>query len=137
MNAVEAKKRVNLMGILASISLGIQLLIVIVTIGVGQSIIPGLNIWSFIDLAIGLILVIWLFAKKSRTAAIGLLFMYLLAQVLMLFSLENTTAGFWTGRLIMMALFIAVYFRGVHAAFVYHRLKNKKDIDSTTESIFL
>ncbi|XXM72021.1 hypothetical protein ACQ0QQ_20490 [Lysinibacillus sphaericus] len=135
MNAVEAKKRVNLMGIIASISLGIQLLIV--TIGVGQSIIPGLNIWSFMDLAIGLILVIWLFAKKSRTAAVGLLLMYLLAQVLMLFSLENTTAGFWTGRLIMMALFITVYSLGVHAAFVYHRLKNKKDIDSTTESLSL
>ncbi|MEL3973649.1 hypothetical protein AAEO50_15270 [Rossellomorea oryzaecorticis] len=135
MNSLDAKKRVNLMGIIASISLGIQLLIVVITIGVGQSIIPGLNIWSFIDLAIGLILVIWLFAKKSRTAAVGLLLMYLLAQILMLFSLENTTVGFWTGRLIMMALFITVYSRGVHAAFVYHRLNNKKDMASTNESI--
>lgn len=137
MNAVEAKKRVNLMAIIASISLGIQLLIVVITIGIGQVIIPGLNIWSFIDLTIGLILVIWLFAKKSRTAAVGLLIMYLLAQVLMLFSLQNTTAGFWTGRLIMMALFITVYSRGVHAAFEYHRLKSEKEIDKTSDSISL
>jgi hypothetical protein len=137
LNKVDARKRVNLMGIIASISLGIQLLLVVITIAIGQSVIPGLNIWSFIDLIVGLILVIWLFTKKSRTAAVGLLVMYLLAQIIMLFSIQNATAGFWTGRLIMMALFITVYSRGVHAAFIYQRLKSEKEVDRTADSISL
>lgn len=63
--------------------------------------------------------------------------MYLLAQIIMLFSIQNAAAGFWTGRLIMMALFITIYSRGVHAAFVFHRLKNEKEVDRPADSVSL
>jgi hypothetical protein len=73
MNSIDAKKRVNVMGVLSSIALGFQLVMVMVAVGLGQPVIPGLGIFSFIDILFELGLIIWLFAKKSRTAAVILI----------------------------------------------------------------
>jgi hypothetical protein len=128
MNSIEAKKRVKTMGVLAAVILGIQLLILLALVTLGQSNFIGLDLWSLVDVVIGSALVIWLLVKKSRTAAIGLLVLYIIAQVMMLFAVQNPTLGFWIGRLTMVAIILTIYIRGVQGTFAYHRLK-KKDIE--------
>jgi hypothetical protein len=125
MNSIEAKKRVKTMGVLAAVILGIQLLILLALVTLGQSNFIGLDLWSLVDVVIGSALVIWLLVKKSRTAAIGLLVLYIIAQVMMLFAVQNPTLGFWIGRLIMVAIILTIYIRGVQGAFAYHRLKKR------------
>ncbi|MFL8938838.1 hypothetical protein ACKA06_18800 [Rossellomorea oryzaecorticis] len=128
MNLIEARKRVKTMGVVAAVILGIQLLILLALVTLGQSNFLGLDLWSLMDIVIGGALVIWLLVKKSRTAAVGLLVLYIIAQVMMLFAVQNPTLGFWIGRLTMVAIILTIYIRGVQGAFAYHRLK-KKDIE--------
>jgi hypothetical protein len=116
------------MGGVAAVVLGIQLLILLALVTLGQSNILGLDLWSLVDIIIGGALVIWLLIKKSRTAAVGLLVLYIVAQVMMLFAVQNPTLGFWIGRLTMVAIILTIYIRGVQGTFAYHRLK-KKDIE--------
>jgi hypothetical protein len=80
-------------------------------------------------------LVIWLLVKKSRTAAVGLLVLYIIAQIMMLFTVQNTTLGFWIGRLTMMAIILTIYGRGVQGTFVYHRLKKQERSQKDPEQI--
>ncbi len=133
MNLLEARKRVKTMGILAAVILGIQLLILLALVTLGQSNFIGLDLWSLVDIVIGGALVIWLLVKKSRTAAVGLLVLYIVAQVMMLFAVQNSTLGFWIGRLIMVAIILTVYIRGVQGAFAYHRLRKQVLEDNEQE----
>ncbi|MBH9968481.1 hypothetical protein [[Bacillus] enclensis] len=125
MNLIEARKRVKTMGIVAAVILGIQLLILLALITLGQSNFLGLDLWSLVDIVIGGALVIWLLVKKSRTAAVGLLVLYIIAQVMMLVAVQNPTLGFWIGRLTMVAIILTIYIRGVQGAFAYHRMRNQ------------
>ncbi|QTC41019.1 hypothetical protein I7V34_18310 [Bacillus sp. V3] len=133
MNLLEARKRVKTMGILAAVILGIQLLILLALVTLGQSNFIGLDLWSLVDIVIGGALVIWLLVKKSRTAAVGLLVLYIVAQVMMLFAVQNSTLGFWIGRLTMVAIILTVYIRGVQGAFAYHRLRKQVLEDNEQE----
>jgi hypothetical protein len=53
MNLIEARKRVNTMGVVAAVVLGIQLLILLALVTLGQSNILGLDLWSLDDIIIG------------------------------------------------------------------------------------
>lgn len=125
MNLIEARKRVKTMGIVAAVILGIQLIILLALITLGQSNFLGLDLWSLADIVIGGALVIWLLVKKSRTAAMGLLVLYIIAQIMMLFAVQNPTLGFWIGRLTMVAIILTIYIRGIQGSFAYHRLRNQ------------
>ena len=133
MNLIEARKRVKTMGIVAAVILGIQLLILLALITLGQSNFLGLDLWSLVDIVIGGALVIWLLVKKSRTAAVGLLVLYIIAQVMMLVAVQNPTLGFWIGRLTMVAIILTIYIRGVQGAFAYHRLRKQVLEDNEQE----
>jgi hypothetical protein len=135
MNSADAKKRVKTMGIVAAVLLGIQVIFLLAIVTLGQSILPGLDLWSVIDVLIGCALVVWLLVKKSRTAAVGLLVLYILAQVMMLFTVQNPTIGFWIGRLTMVAIILSIYVRGVQGAFAYHRLKKQEEVEKESESV--
>ncbi|MCP3742666.1 hypothetical protein [Rossellomorea sp. BNER] len=102
-------------------------------VGLGQSVIPGLGIFSFIDILFELGLIIWLFAKKSRTAAVILIALYVLGQLQLLFTMGGQTSSFWMGRFFVMAIFFTVYGRGVHGAFLYHKLhkQHKEQVQDT------
>ena len=72
MNSADAKKRVKTMGIVAAVLLGIQVIFLLAIVTLGQSILPGLDLWSVIDVFIGCALVVWLLVKKSRTGGGGI-----------------------------------------------------------------
>jgi hypothetical protein len=135
MNLIEARKRVKTMGILAAVILGIQLLILLALVTLGQSNFIGLDLWSLVDIVIGGALVIWLLVKKSRTAAVGLLVLYIIAQVMMLVGVQNPTLGFWIGLLTMVAIILTIYIRGVQGAFGYHRMKKQEIEQKKSEHI--
>jgi hypothetical protein len=135
MKIMDAKKRVKTMGIVAAVIMGIQLLFLLAMVTLGQSFLPGLDLWSIVDVFIGCALVIWLLVKKSRTAAVGLLVLYIIAQIMMVFTMQNTTIGFWIGRLTMVAIILTIYGRGVKGAFAYHRLKKQEEEQKASERV--
>jgi|GEM_PF-6964132 len=93
----------------------------------GTTVIPGIDGWAFADVALFVVLGIFL-RRFSRTAAVIALALFMLERVSMM--IQGTSPASLPFGIILTLLFIT----GVRGAFAYHRLINAAAADTQTKA---
>ena len=85
----------------------------------------GINGYALIDVAVVILLAVWLLKLKSRVASVLLLLLYLANQIIMQMNNPGLSSSFMTFYLIMYAF-------GIWGAFSYQRLKKRGEWGEVT-----
>lgn len=117
-----AQSQIKAAYIAAFVSAGLTAILTIMSIVSGP--VMGLNIFSFIDVAVVLVLALLLMKTKSRIASIILLVYYLAGQIMI--RMDNPRAGLY-----MTVFFATLYVCGVWGTFSYHKLKKQESPSDT------
>jgi len=114
-DADDARKAVRTAAILGFISAGLTVLLVALSLsGTGGDLLALFDAWSLIDVVL-MVALAWGTLKGNRYAAVGLLALYVLGQVV------ARIEGGGARGLILAVLFTMMFVRGVRGAFFLHR----------------
>ena len=83
---------------------------------------------AMLDVGIMAACVLFLLFKKSRTAAVGLLGIFVLGKLVQL-----SAGQINGGSMVMTAIFCLAYINGVRGSFAYHRLRKSADEPKSTD----